>query len=59
MWGDCHGEIKIKVKNLMFFVKKLLTNVKVEGIVCLTINIKNLFFIVRFLARVYAVINFL
>lgn len=36
----------------MFFVKMLLTKVKMRDIVRLTINIKNLFFIVRFLARV-------
>jgi len=41
-----------KINNLMFYVKKLLTRVKSGVIVQLTINIKNLFFIVRFLARV-------
>lgn len=41
-----------KIKNLTFFVKKLLTRVKTHVIVYLTINIKNLFFIVHFLARV-------
>ncbi len=59
MWYDCYGKIEIKIKNLMFFIKKLLTKLKIGYIVCLTINIKKLFFIVRFLARVYVVINFL
>ena len=40
------------VKNLMFFVKKLLTSIKRGGIVQLTINIKTFTFIVHFLARV-------
>ena len=39
-------------KFLMFIVKKLLTSVKNDDIVRLTINIKLLIFIVRLLARV-------
>ncbi len=42
----------VLIKYLMFFVKKLLTSVKMGGIVQLTINIKSFTFIVRFLARV-------
>lgn len=37
--------------NLMINDKKLLTDIKIGAIVHLTINIKNLFYIVLFLAR--------
>lgn len=47
----CYNDkIIIKIKNLMFIDKKVLTYVKNYYIVCLTINIKFLLFIV-FLAR--------
>ena len=45
------------VKNLMFFVKKLLTSIKRGGIVQLTINIKTFTFIVHFIARVLKIKN--
>ncbi|MBQ7933970.1 MAG: hypothetical protein IJ327_04195 [Lachnospiraceae bacterium] len=46
---------KNKIKKLMFFVKNLLTKEKWNVIVHLTTNVKNLFFIVRFLARVITI----
>ena len=50
------GYVK-NIKYLMFFVKKLLTSVKIRCILHLTINIKKLFFIVRQLARVLETIT--
>lgn len=45
-WGVQAGGLTEKDKNLMFFDKKLLTDIKNGCIVSLTINIKKLFFIV-------------
>lgn len=45
-------DLVMEIKKLTFFVKNLLTANQPRAIVHLTINIKNLFFIARFLARV-------